>query len=194
LDRSRREHSTNLNDHFIGLVSRQQLAPCTELLLFHQATASSTPLATAIPKEELNMSGDTPNAEGLAYKKGLQKSVVAGSIGVLVHWFDWAVYAYMATTIAAIFFPEEDSTAGLLATFAVFAVSFLVRPIGAIIFGRLGDKLGRKHTLSLVILAMALSTLVLGVLPTYSTIGVLALHPPHPHSGRPRPCRRRRIR
>ena len=107
------------------------------------------------------MSGDKQNIEGLAYKKGLQKSVVAGSIGVLVHWFDWTVYAYMATTIASIFFPEEDSTAGLLATFAVFAVSFLVRPIGAIIFGRLGDKLGRKHTLSLVILAMALSTLAL---------------------------------
>ena len=103
------------------------------------------------------MSGDKQNIEGLAYKKGLQKSVVAGSIGVLVHWFDWAVYAYMRPmTIASIFFPEEDSTAGLLATFAVFAVSFLVRPIGAIIFGRLGDKLGRKHTLSLVILAMAL--------------------------------------
>ena len=120
------------------------------------------------------MSGDTQAAEGLAYQKGLRKSVVAGSIGVLVHWFDWAVYAYMATTIAAIFFPEEDSTAGLLATFAVFAVSFLVRPIGAILFGRLGDKLGRKHTLSLVILAMALSTLALGVLPTYATIGMLA--------------------
>ncbi|MGO1909706.1 MAG: MFS transporter, partial [Brevibacterium linens] len=87
---------------------------------------------------------------------------------------DWAVYAYMATTIAAIFFPEGDETAGLLATFAVFAVSFLVRPVGAIIFGRLGDKLGRKLTLSVVIIAMAASTLVLGVLPTYETIGMLA--------------------
>lgn len=107
-------------------------------------------------------------------RKGLQKSIVAGSIGVLVHWFDWAVYAYMATTIAAIFFPETDRTAGLLATFAVFAVSFLVRPLGAIIFGRLGDRLGRKLTLSVVILAMAISTLVLGILPTYATIGMLA--------------------
>ena len=121
------------------------------------------------------MSGAHPaDATDLAYKKGLQKSVAAGSIGVLVHWFDWAVYAYMATTIAAIFFPEGDETAGLLATFAVFAVSFLVRPLGAIIFGRLGDKLGRKVTLSVVILAMAASTLVLGILPTYETIGMLA--------------------
>ncbi|MCT1552175.1 MFS transporter [Brevibacterium casei] len=121
------------------------------------------------------MTGTTPvHSSALTQKKGLQKSIVAGSIGVLVHWFDWAVYAYMATTIAAIFFPESDRTAGLLATFAVFAVSFLVRPLGAILFGRLGDKLGRKLTLSVVILSMAVSTLVLGILPTYQTIGVLA--------------------
>lgn len=110
----------------------------------------------------------------LVDRKSLRKSVVAGSIGVLVHWFDWAVYAYMAATIAVIFFPESDRTAGLLATFAVFAVSFLVRPIDAIIFGRLGDRLGRKQTLSIVILSMAVSTLVLGLLPGYSTIGILA--------------------
>ncbi|UBH05205.1 MFS transporter [Leucobacter sp. Psy1] len=110
----------------------------------------------------------------LVDRKSLRKSVVAGSIGVLVHWFDWAVYAYMAATIAVIFFPESDRTAGLLATFAVFAVSFLVRPIGAIIFGRLGDRLGRKQTLSIVILAMAVSTLVLGLLPGYATIGIVA--------------------
>ena len=110
----------------------------------------------------------------LVDKKSLRKSVVAGSIGVLVHWFDWAVYAYLASTLAVVFFPEESATAGLLATFAVFAVSFFVRPIGAIIFGRLGDRLGRKQTLSLVILSMALATLVLGLLPGYDTIGILA--------------------
>lgn len=115
-----------------------------------------------------------PELNVITQRKGLQKSIVAGSIGVLVHWFDWAVYAYMATTIASVFFPESNKTAGLLATFAVFAVSFLVRPLGAIIFGRLGDKLGRKLTLSVVILAMAASTLVLGLLPTYETIGIVA--------------------
>lgn len=104
----------------------------------------------------------------------MRVSVAAGSIGVLVHWFDWAVYAYMASTIAAIFFPETSRSAGLLATFGVFAISFFVRPIGAIIFGRLGDRLGRKSTLTIVIIAMALSTLVLGLLPGYSSIGVLA--------------------
>ncbi|WP_263310817.1 MFS transporter [Brachybacterium atlanticum] len=109
-----------------------------------------------------------------ADRRAVRTSTIAGSIGVLVHWFDWAVYAYMATTISAVFFPEASKTAGLLATFGVFAISFLVRPIGAVIFGRLGDKLGRTTTLTVVILSMALSTLVLGILPGYATIGIVA--------------------
>ena len=110
----------------------------------------------------------------LVDQKGLRKSVVAGSIGVFVHWFDWAVYAYLAGTIAVVFFPESEGATGLLSAFAVFAISFFVRPIGAIIFGRLGDRLGRKQTLSIVILAMAISTLVLGLLPGYEAIGIVA--------------------
>ncbi|GAA1574407.1 MFS transporter [Leucobacter aridicollis] len=122
------------------------------------------------------MSTESPVHEisDLVDQKSLRKSVVAGSIGVLVHWFDWAVYAYLAGTIAVVFFPESNSSSGLLAAFAVFAVSFLVRPIGAVIFGRLGDRLGRKQTLSIVILSMALATLVLGLLPGYSSIGIAA--------------------
>lgn len=107
-------------------------------------------------------------------QKSLRKSVAAGSIGVLVHWFDWAIYAYLATTIAVVFFPQQDKTAALLSTFAIFAVSFGVRPIGAVIFGVVGDKFGRKKTLSIVILSMAGSTLVIGVLPDYNHIGLWA--------------------
>ncbi|MCS3429280.1 MHS family proline/betaine transporter-like MFS transporter [Leucobacter aridicollis] len=127
-------------------------------------------------KQEKSMSTESPVHEisDLVDQKSLRKSVVAGSIGVLVHWFDWAVYAYLAGTIAVVFFPESNSSSGLLAAFAVFAVSFLVRPIGAVIFGRLGDRLGRKQTLSIVILSMALATLVLGLLPGYSSIGIAA--------------------
>ncbi|WGD36547.1 MFS transporter [Lysinibacter sp. HNR] len=110
----------------------------------------------------------------LVDQKSLRKSVVAGSIGVFVHWFDWAVYAYLAATLAIVFFPDSNGTNGLLAAFAVFAVSFFVRPLGAILFGRLGDRLGRKQTLSIVILSMAVATLVLGLLPGYDSIGVLA--------------------
>lgn len=93
---------------------------------------------------------------------------------MFVHWFDWAVYAYLLATLAPVFFPDADGTAGLLAVFAVLAVSFGVRPIGAVLFGFLGDRLGRKQTLSIVILAMTGATLMLGFLPSYGTIGVWA--------------------
>ena len=106
--------------------------------------------------------------------KNLRKSVIAGSIGVLVHWFDWALYAYMASTIALVFFPAQDATASLLAVFGVFAVSFIVRPLGAFLFGELGDRFGRKKTLSIVILLMAGSSLAIGCLPGFVTIGIWA--------------------
>ncbi|NJC23655.1 MHS family proline/betaine transporter-like MFS transporter [Arthrobacter pigmenti] len=107
-------------------------------------------------------------------QKGLRKSVTAGSIGVFVHWFEWAIYAYLASTIAVIFFPEQDATAALLSVFAVFAISFGVRPLGALLFGTLGDRIGRKKTLSIVILSMSAATLVVGLLPTYDAIGIWA--------------------
>ena len=106
--------------------------------------------------------------------KNLRKSVIAGSIGVLVHWFDWALYAYMASTIALVFFPAQDATTSLLAVFGVFAVSFIVRPLGAFLFGELGDRFGRKKTLSIVILLMAGSSLAIGCLPGFVTIGIWA--------------------
>ncbi|MFD1211926.1 MFS transporter [Arthrobacter sp. GCM10027362] len=112
--------------------------------------------------------------EALVSQKGLRKSVAAGSIGVFVHWFEWAVYAYLASTIAKVFFPEQDGTAALLSVFAVFAISFGVRPLGALVFGTLGDRIGRKKTLSIVILSMSGATLVVGLLPTYSSIGLWA--------------------
>ncbi|WP_181763681.1 MFS transporter [Streptomyces albidus (ex Kaewkla and Franco 2022)] len=116
----------------------------------------------------------TTLADDRTTQKGLRRSVIAGSIGVLVHWFDWAVYAYMATTVADIFFPNQDGTASLLSVFAVFAIAFFVRPLGSVIFGHLGDRFGRKKTLSLVIISMAAGTLLLGLIPGYDTIGVMA--------------------
>ncbi|ALG15035.1 MFS transporter [Kibdelosporangium phytohabitans] len=104
----------------------------------------------------------------------LRRSIAAGAVGVFVHWFDWAAYAYLASTIATVFFPSSDRTAGLLAVFGVFAVSFGIRPIGALVFGPLGDRIGRKRTLSIVIFVMSGATLVIGLLPGYSTIGIAA--------------------
>ncbi|MBB1151891.1 MFS transporter [Amycolatopsis dendrobii] len=113
-------------------------------------------------------------AEQSADPATLRRSVAAGAVGVFVHWFDWAAYAYLASTIASVFFPAGNSTAGLLAVFGVFAVSFGIRPVGALIFGPLGDKIGRKRTLSVVIFVMSGATLVIGLLPGYSTIGIAA--------------------
>ncbi|MDN5719308.1 MAG: MFS transporter [Corynebacterium sp.] len=91
-----------------------------------------------------------------------------------MHWFDWAVYAYLATTISDVFFPESGGATGLLAVFGVFAIAFFFRPVGSVIFGHLGDTLGRKKTLSLVIILMAIGTLMLGLTPSYDSIGVWA--------------------
>ncbi|GAA1217000.1 MFS transporter [Prauserella alba] len=113
-------------------------------------------------------------AEAFADPTTLRRSVAAGAVGVFVHWFDWAAYAYLASTIATVFFPANDPTAGLLAVFGVFAVSFGIRPIGALVFGPLGDRIGRKRTLSIVIFVMSGATLVIGLLPGYSTIGIAA--------------------
>ncbi|MFI6658721.1 MFS transporter [Streptomyces sp. NPDC050523] len=104
----------------------------------------------------------------------LRRSVAAGAVGVFVHWFDWAAYAYLAGTVATVFFPSEDATTGLLAVFGVFAVSFGIRPVGAMVFGPLGDRIGRKRTLSLVIFMMSGATLTIGLLPGYASIGVAA--------------------
>jgi MHS family proline/betaine transporter-like MFS transporter len=100
--------------------------------------------------------------------------VWAASIGNFVEWFDFAIYGFLATTIAQVFFPGGDSTTALLRTFAVFAVAFAFRPLGGLVFGMLGDRLGRRRVLSVTILLMAGATTVIGLLPTYASIGLMA--------------------
>ncbi|WP_019812241.1 MFS transporter, partial [Saccharomonospora halophila] len=104
----------------------------------------------------------------------MRRVVTASFIGNLVEWFDYAVYGYLATTIAVVFFPESSATAGLLSTFAVFAVSFVIRPIGGIFWGHFGDRVGRRTALSLSILIMSAATFVIALLPGYAQVGVLA--------------------
>jgi MHS family proline/betaine transporter-like MFS transporter len=103
-----------------------------------------------------------------------RKAVTAGAIGNFVEWYDYSVYGFFATVIASQFFPSEDPVASLLATFAVFAVAFFMRPVGAFVFGHYGDTIGRRNTLAAAIIMMGIATLMIGLLPSYAQIGVLA--------------------
>src|SRR5699024_9543569 len=102
------------------------------------------------------------------------KAVTAAAIGNIVEWYDFSVYTYLAAMISYNFFVSDDQLTSLLATFAAFAVGFLMRPIGGFLIGVYGDKVGRKKALSLVIIMMAIGTFMIGILPTYETIGVWA--------------------
>ncbi len=104
----------------------------------------------------------------------LRRVITGASIGNAVEWFDFAIYGFLATFIAANFFPAGDDTAALLNTFAIFAAAFFMRPLGGIVFGPLGDRIGRHRVLALVILLMSAATLGIGLLPTYDAIGLAA--------------------
>lgn len=104
----------------------------------------------------------------------VRKAVKGAAIGNTVEWFDFAIYGFLATYIADKFFPSGDDTAALLNTFAIFAAAFFMRPLGGFFFGPLGDRIGRQRVLALVILLMSASTLAIGLVPSYDSIGVLA--------------------
>ncbi|WP_370331281.1 MFS transporter [Mycolicibacterium hippocampi] len=104
----------------------------------------------------------------------IRRAITGASIGNAVEWFDFAIYGFLATFIAARFFPAGNDTAALLNTFAIFAAAFFMRPLGGLFFGPLGDRIGRQRVLALVILLMSGATLCIGLLPTYEAIGVAA--------------------
>ena len=100
--------------------------------------------------------------------------VSSAALGQFVEWYDFVIYAYSATVIAGLFFPSADPTAALLSALAVYGVGFLMRPLGGVVFGYLGDSIGRRNTLSVIILLMGGATVAIGLLPTYEQIGILA--------------------
>lgn len=104
--------------------------------------------------------------------KTLKKVVFSSFLGNFIEWFDYASYSYLATVIALVFFPGEDKMVSTMMTFGVFALAFLVRPLGAIFWGNMGDKKGRKWALSISILMMSGATFLIGCLPGYAVIGV----------------------
>src|SRR5215472_1447708 len=120
---------------------------------------ASVALATAMPVDE----------------RSEQRHVIfASSLGTVFEWYDFYIYATLAPFFAGLFFPSGNATAALLASFATYAAGFLVRPFGALVFGRIGDLVGRKYTFLITIIVMGLSTAAAGLLPTYAAIGMLS--------------------
>lgn len=113
--------------------------------------------------------GETP-----VVKQSALRTALAGLIGNVLEWFDFAVYGYFASNIGHQFFPESDPTAQQFLVFAIFALGFLARPAGSLVLGRVGDRIGRRALLTLSISLMGVATLVIGLLPTYAQIGVAA--------------------
>jgi MHS family proline/betaine transporter-like MFS transporter len=110
----------------------------------------------------------------VASKQKDLRSIIAGAYGNAIEWFDFALYGYFASVISNLFFPSDDKIASYLATFGVFAIGFVVRPIGGALFGHIGDRFGRRRALLFSGVIMCVPTALLGLLPTYQSVGVWA--------------------
>lgn len=133
------------------------------------ATASATGNSAANPmrKKRLRLEDITVVDNAV-----LKRAVAAAALGNAMEWFDFGVYAYIAVTLGKVFFPGSNATAQLLATFGAFAAAFLVRPIGGMVLGPLGDRIGRQKVLAWTMIAMAICTFCIGLIPSYSSIGI----------------------
>jgi MFS family permease len=105
---------------------------------------------------------------------GVKRVIFASSLGTVFEWYDFYIYATLAPFFATLFFPKGNATAALLASFATYAAGFLVRPFGALVFGRIGDLVGRKYTFLITIMVMGLATAAVGLLPTYGSVGMVS--------------------
>ncbi|KIQ24218.1 MFS transporter [Flavobacterium sp. MEB061] len=111
---------------------------------------------------------------GKTSTKGIWKVISASSMGTMIEWYDFYIFGSLAVVISTKFFPSDNPTAAFLSTLATFAAGFVVRPFGALFFGRLGDIIGRKYTFMATLLLMGGSTFLIGCIPSYETIGFLA--------------------
>jgi MFS family permease len=121
----------------------------------------------ATPAQAINPAGGARPVS----KSEERRVIFASSLGTVFEWYDFYLYATLAPFFAALFFPKGNDTAALLSAFATYAAGFLVRPFGALVFGRIGDLVGRKYTFLVTIIVMGASTFAVGLLPTYSSIG-----------------------
>src|SRR5881394_1247317 len=129
------------------------------------APAWRRPMATVAPRAPTH---------GGEFSREEKKVIFASSLGTVFEWYDFYLYAVLAPFFAALFFPPGNQTAALLSAFAAYAAGFLVRPFGALVFGRIGDLVGRKYTFLVTILFMGSATFLVGLLPTYESVGWLA--------------------
>ncbi len=120
---------------------------------------------------ETDTSKSGPFTDFEAHHKRL---IIAGTIGNILEWYDFAVYGFFANEIGHVFFPSNDPVTSLIAAFGAFAAGFLMRPLGAIIFGHIADSKGRRLAMTLSVLLMAFPTFIIGILPGYATLGVAA--------------------
>ena len=109
-----------------------------------------------------------------ASKKGIWKVIGASSLGTLIEWYDFFIFGSLSIVISTKFFPSDNPTAAFLSTLATFAAGFVVRPFGALFFGRLGDLIGRKYTFMVTLLLMGGATFLIGCIPSYESIGYFA--------------------
>lgn len=115
-----------------------------------------------------------PPASPAGMSRGRLRAILSGSVGNLVEWYDWYAFSAFSLYFSGAFFPSDDATAQLLYTAGIFALGFLMRPFGGWMFGRIADKLGRKQSMTLSVLLMALGSLLIALTPTYQTVGLVA--------------------
>src|SRR5688572_30667482 len=116
----------------------------------------------------------TEAAADAPIKSSQVKVIAASSLGTIFEWYDFYLYGLLATVITAQFFSGVNETTGFILALAAFAAGFAVRPFGALVFGRIGDLVGRKYTFLITMFIMGLSTFAVGLLPNYATAGVIA--------------------
>src|ERR1700755_1660799 len=117
-------------------------------------------------------SGATPLSDEEAARQ-LRRAVIASTVGTTIEWYDFFLYSIVTGLVfAKLFFPKSDPLTGTLEAFAIYAVGFIARPVGAAIFGHYGDRIGRKSTLIATLMLMGLATFAVALVPTYSSIGI----------------------
>src|SRR3954447_10614533 len=104
----------------------------------------------------------------------IRRIIFASGLGTMIEWYDFYIFGSLAVVMSELMFPKGDPNWALIKTWALFATGFVVRPFGAIVFGRIGDLVGRKYAFLVTLTIMGLSTFLIGVLPTYASIGILA--------------------